>query len=216
LRGAPAGRAVFRFLPSIKGYLWDFPRPDHHSVGACVPPGTWRRAALDRAIEQYRLTEAGGDEQVDHQGAVIGTWNWTGGQFADLGGLDYAILGDAAGLADPAIGEGIDYALRSASLAAGAYDADRGFERYPVLAQDALRAEMRRARIVLDWLYRPSVAEYLVGGARRSPRKALMLMALLDAINEHGSLLGALRRSLVASPADRRLAEAVCRSPDGD
>jgi flavin-dependent dehydrogenase len=213
--GAPPGRAVFRFLPSIKGYLWDFPRPDHHSIGVCVPPGTWQRGALDEAIARYRRAAAGAGEPAENRGAVIGTWNWEQGSFADLGGHDFAIVGDAAGLADPATGEGIDYALRSGSLAAEAYDPELGFERYPACAWKAFRAEIRRALTVWRWLYRETVAERLVSGLRRSPRTALALMALVDAMNEHSALLGALRRAAFPSRADLAVAEAVCRQPDG-
>src|SRR5581483_6062675 len=213
--GAPRGRAVFLFLPTAQGYLWDFPRDTHHSVGVGVPPGTFARTPLDEAIAQYRLAETGEHGPVEQRGAVIATSQWVSGRFADLGGRDYALLGDAGGLADPATGEGIDYALRSATLAAEAFWPDRGFERYPAAVRRAFAAEMRRARWIRRWLYRPGLADVLVRRARRSPRWALLLMSLVDAINEHGSLRGALLRSLVSRAPDRRAAEAVCECPDG-
>jgi len=209
------GRAVFAFLRTADGYLWDFPRPGHHSVGIGVAPGTFTRTPLDEAIAQYRLAEVGEHEPVEQRGAVIATTQWASGQFRDLGARHYALLGDAAGLADPATGEGIDYALRSASLAARAFRPDRGFERYPVAARRAFAAEMRRAKLIRHSLYRPGRADALVRRARRSPRWALLLISLVDAINEHGSLRGALLRSLVSRVADRQKAEAVCECPDG-
>ncbi len=57
--GSSHGRAVFLFLSATQGYLWDFPRRDHHSIGIGVPPGGFARGALDDAIAQYRLAEAG-------------------------------------------------------------------------------------------------------------------------------------------------------------
>lgn len=131
--GAPTGRAVFAFLPTAQGYIWDFPRAGHHSIGIGVAPGTFRRDALDGALAQYRLAEAGEHERVDDRGAVIATSAWESGRFADLGGPDYALLGDAAGLADPATGEGIDYALRSAQLAVETFreDEDSGATHRP-------------------------------------------------------------------------------------
>lgn len=213
--GAPRGRAVFFFLPTTQGYLWDFPRNTHHSVGVGVPPGTFARTPLDEAIAQYRLAQAGEHEPVEQRGAVIATSHWASGRFSDLGDRDYALLGDAAGLADPATGEGIDYALRSATLAAQTFRPDRGFERYPAAARKAFVAEMRRARLIRRWLYRPGLADRLIRRARRSPRWALVLMSLVDAINEHGSLRGAVLRSLVSSAPDRQMADAVCECPDG-
>ena len=41
-----------------------------------------------------------------------------------MAGEDWALLGDAAGFADPVTGEGIYYALRSAELFAEAYAAN--------------------------------------------------------------------------------------------
>jgi flavin-dependent dehydrogenase len=210
-----SGRAVFAFLRTADGYLWDFPRPGHHSVGIGVAPGTFARTPLDEAIAQYRLAEVGEHQPVEQLGAVIATSEWASGRFRDLGTRDYALLGDAAGLADPATGEGIDYALRSATLAVRAFRPNRGFERYPAAARKAFTGEMRRARLIRHWLYRPGLVDALVRRARRSPRWALLLMSLLDAINEHGSLRGALLRSLVWRVPDRQIAEAVCECPDG-
>jgi flavin-dependent dehydrogenase len=210
-----SGRAVFAFLRAADGYLWDFPRIGHHSVGIGVSPGTFARTPLDEAIAQYRLAEVGEHEPVEQRGAVIATSDWASGRFRDLGSRDYALLGDTAGLADPATGEGIDYALRSAALAAQAFRPDRGFEHYPAAARKAFGVEMRRARLIRHWLYHPGLADTLVRRARRSPRWALLLISLLDAINEHGSLRGALLRSLVSRVPDRQTAKAVCECPDG-
>ena len=210
-----SGRAVFAFLRTADGYLWDFPRTGYHSVGIGVAPGTFARTPLDEAIAQYRLAEVGEHEPVEQRGAVIATSEWASGRFRDLGTGDHALLGDAAGLADPATGEGIDYALRSATLAARGFRPDCGFVRYPAAAREAFAAEMRRARLIRHWLYRPGLADALVVRARRSPRWALVLMSLVDAINEHGSLRGALLRSVVSRVPDREMAEAICECPDG-
>lgn len=211
--GSPHGRAVLLFLSAAEGYLWDFPRYDHHSVGVGVPPGTFTRLDLDEAIAQYRLAEAGEDTSAEYRGAVIATSNWAAGRFQDLAGRDYVLLGDAAGLADPATGEGIDYALRSATLAVQGFGEDLGFERYPAIARAAFAMEMRRARFIRHWLYRPRMAERLVRRAQRSPRMALLLMSLADAVNEHGSLSGAIHRALFASIPDGQAARAVCECP---
>lgn len=216
--GSPPGRAIFFFLPAAQGYIWDFPRPDHHSVGIGVAPGTFRRDALDGALAQYRVAEAGEIHAADQAGAgaVIATSHWLSGRFADLGGPDYALLGDAAGLADPATGEGIDYALRSAALAVASFGERRGFAAYPEAARQSLQREMERAMLVRKWLYRPAVADRLIRGARRSPRLALALMSLADAINEHGSLRAALWRAAFSSAPDRDAALAGCGCPEGN
>ena len=159
---------------------------------------------------QYRIAETGDEGVTDDAGAVIATSNWISGRFADLGGRDYVLLGDAAGLADPATGVGIDYALRSAALAAGAFDEREGFATYPEAARRDFHAEMRRGLAVRRWLYRPVVADHLISRARHSPRTALVLASLADAINEHGSLRRALAHGLLASAPDGEAARAAC------
>lgn len=213
--GSPGGRAVFRFLRPADGYLWDFPRTDHHSVGIGVAPGTFPRRDLDTALAQYQRSETGVLEG-GVAGAVLATSAWLSGSIADLGGPDYALLGDAAGLADPATGEGIDHALRSAALAASAFGRSSGFSRYPSLVRQAFGAEMRRAQWVRRWLYHPGIAERLVRQAQRSPRGALLLRALADMINEHGRLSSALARAALGRAPDLAAARRVCDcSPSG-
>ncbi len=214
-RGMTRGRAVFQFLPRAEGYLWDFPRPGHHSVGIGVPPGTFSKTALDGAIEQYQLGETGSRAAASFCGAVIASSKWAAGTFDDLGGRDFALLGDAGGLADPATGEGIDYALRSASLAAAAFDPELGFRGYPDAVKAAFGAEIRRSRFLRDRLYHPALAERLVQRARQSPRGALMLMSLVDAVNEHRPLRRAVLRGLLGRIPTDHPARAVCECPEG-
>jgi flavin-dependent dehydrogenase len=195
--GAPSGCAVIVFPRSIRGYLWDFPRPGHHSIGVGVTAGTSPpRGPLDEIITDYRVREVGDSEFAECYGAVIATSEWTSGCFEDLGGRDYALLGDAAGLADAATGEGLDYAFRSASLAAHVYDDAFGFVRYPAAAKTAFGRETRRARMARQCLYHPLVVDQLVASARRSRRLGALLITLVEAINEHRSL----RRALASGP----------------
>lgn len=215
-QGAPPGRAVFQFLRRAEGYLWDFPRLERHSVGIGVAPSTFRRQALDSALTQYQVAETGDtSESMQLRGAVIATSAWIQGGFEDLGGRDYALLGDAGGLADPATGEGIDYALRSATIAAQVFSTTTGFADYPSAVRRAFGGEMRRAKLIRRWLYHPAVAERMVRFARRSPRGALLLMSCSDAINEHGSLSSAFRRTLRGQPRELAVAQAICECPDG-
>ncbi len=200
--GVRPGVALFQFLSSGEGYLWDFARRGHHSVGIAVPPHRFPREALDGAIAQYRLAEFGDSAPPKPVGAVIATANWGSGRFEDLGGYDYALLGDAAGLADPATGEGIDYAFRSADLAVSAFCETSGFSCYPEAARRAFAHEYRRALLVRRWLYAPRVADGLIRWAGRSHWGAALLAALANAVNEHRSLRRAIARGLLAWPRD--------------
>jgi flavin-dependent dehydrogenase len=199
--GAPPGVAALLLFPRCGGYLWDFPRPGHHSVGIGVAPGVFARKMLDWVIAQYGTGEEDGG--VLHQGAAIATTVWQSGRFADLGSQDYALLGDAAGLADPVTGEGIDYAFRSAALAVETFDEQSGFARYPAAARRAFVPEILRSRVVQHLIYRPAVIEFLIRGARRWHAAAVAAMALADVINQHLPLAHIARRALMPDARDR-------------
>jgi geranylgeranyl diphosphate/geranylgeranyl-bacteriochlorophyllide a reductase len=202
--GAPPGVAAVLLFPRCGGYLWDFPRPGHHSVGIGVSPGVFARGVLDWAITEYGT---GDEAAVRYQGAAIATTAWLSGRFRDLGSREYALLGDAAGLADPVTGEGIDYAFRSAALAAETFDERRGFAGYPAAARRAFMPEIRRSRMVQYLIYRPTVIEWLIRGARRWPAAATATMALADVINEHLPLTHIPWRALLPDGRDRARAE---------
>jgi len=107
--------ATFDFGALPGGYGWIFPKRDHLSVGVFhAIPG--KAIGLKKALEKFIASEAvlldpqilhlqghqiplGGRKQTLHQGRVL-------------------LVGDAANLADPWMGEGISYAVVSARLAA--------------------------------------------------------------------------------------------------
>lgn len=112
---AQGAYATFDFGALPGGYGWIFPKRDHLSVGVFrAIPG--KATGLKRALEKFIASEAvllnpcilhlqghqiplGGREQTLHKGRVL-------------------LVGDAANLADPWMGEGISYAVVSARLAA--------------------------------------------------------------------------------------------------
>ena len=138
---------VVAFLPGWAGYAWAFPRPDHISFGIATSQDAFDHQALDallwkfmvgyyrmRADKAARLWTAGKkdrarDDKIATElhasaeryaaripGLSVKTWDTR-----RACGDGWALLGDAAGFADPVTGEGIYYALRSAELLAEAY-----------------------------------------------------------------------------------------------
>jgi len=126
---------VIAFLPGWAGYAWAFPRLDHISFGIATAQDTFDHKALDRMlwdfmVEYYR---ARGDrhevekhlrEVAERYAARIPGLAPQTFEKRRVAGEDWALLGDAAGFADPVTGEGIYYALRSAELFAEAYAAN--------------------------------------------------------------------------------------------
>jgi geranylgeranyl reductase family protein len=138
---------VVAFLPGWVGYAWAFPRLDHISFGIATSQDAFEHEPLDQLLWEfmlgyYRLREdkkakLWTSRKQDHErdprirsflketaeryaaripGLAPKTWDTR-----HACGEGWALLGDAAGFADPVTGEGIYYALRSAELFAECY-----------------------------------------------------------------------------------------------
>lgn len=185
----PAGIRL-RFARGVTGYAWDFPRPGHHSVGAAGAPGAATRVALDAEIDRTRPDLV--DRMRVRVGAVIGSalHPWRAGYPELAVADDVALVGDAAGFADPVTGEGITNALRSAELAAHAYLRDRSFRRYPALAATTFEPEFRWARRLRYLLYDYGGAVRLIERAGRHTSVHALGTTLLNGANEHIRAVG--------------------------
>ena len=109
-----ADTALFIFGTPEKGYLWIFPKAGHLSIGI----GAFRpRAVHLRSILQREMARLG----VEMDGARLRGHPLPihlGREPLQRGRV--LLIGDAAGLMDPLLGEGIRHAIDSARLAVGA------------------------------------------------------------------------------------------------
>ncbi|HCX29132.1 MAG TPA: hypothetical protein DHU55_05075 [Blastocatellia bacterium] len=160
---------VIAFLPGWVGYAWAFPRLDHISFGIATTQEAFDHKALDDLLWQfmigyYRQREDGHAniwndlEEEPRARAIQRNLQATAERYAArIPGLadktwdqrracgeGWALLGDAAGFADPVTGEGIYYALRSAELFADAFLEGRP-EEYEKLWRKDFGGELRRA-----------------------------------------------------------------------
>jgi geranylgeranyl reductase family protein len=160
--------AVVAFLPRWVGYAWAFPRPDHISFGIATTQDAFEHQPLDNLLWQfmvgyYRKPESGNarfwDDNISHESKRIREHlNASAERYAArIPGLEdktwdtrrvcgegWALLGDAAGFADPVTGEGIYYALRSAQLFADCYLAEHPLG-YEARWREDFGEELRRA-----------------------------------------------------------------------
>lgn len=165
--GAPT---IIAFLPGWAGYAWAFPRVDHISFGIATSQDAFDHKALDRMLWDFmvgyyrmradesarlwvsRKRDKERDVEIKEKlqtsieryaaripGLSAETWNTR-----RTAGAGWALLGDAAGFADPVTGEGIYYALRSAELFAEAYLAGRTLD-YENLWRNDFGRELKRA-----------------------------------------------------------------------
>ena len=176
---------VLQFYESLAGYLWDFPRPDHRSVGVGVPGGTWQRQKLDSEIDAYRdSSQPCRCSAPARGGAVIGTAQLGHGDYSGIVGHDYALLGDAAGFADPLTGEGIQNALRSAGLFVAAW-ASGDVMCYAQRARRSFEREFAIARVLRRFVFETNAATRLIAAGSTSIVSRAAVAALMNAINEH-------------------------------
>lgn len=167
------GPTVIAFLPGWSGYAWAFPRLDHVSFGIATAQDAFEHQSLDEFLWGFmvryfsgREGEAGTDwfnrdEAAEGDGSarkVEAYLRRTAVRYAAripglsaetlerrrAAGEDWALLGDAAGFADPVTGEGIYYALRSAELLAEAY-AGGDIAEYDRMWREDFGLELRRA-----------------------------------------------------------------------
>ena len=154
---------VVAFLPRWVGYAWAFPRIDHISFGVATTEEDFDHKALDELMWQFMT-----GYYQQRENAVAPIWSKDEHDPANLrssaeryaakipglsaatwdkrraSGENWALLGDAAGFADPVTGEGIYYALRSAELFAEAF-LEGHPQKYEELWRNDFGGELRRA-----------------------------------------------------------------------
>ncbi len=128
LRAEYGSRAIFSLGAIPWGYAWVFPKGETLSVGIAhfCPGRVDLRLALRNELERLGIKLDGG-ELYGHPLPCYQAppWPlWYGQPQEKLSSRRCLLVGDAAGLVDPLIGEGIRYAIASARLASEAIIAD--------------------------------------------------------------------------------------------
>jgi geranylgeranyl reductase family protein len=161
---------VVAFLPGWIGYAWAFPRPDHISFGIATMQDAFEHRPLNELLWEFMLgyyrqredakAKLWASRKIDRErderirknletsaepyaaripGLADKTWDTR-----SVCGTGWALLGDAAGFADPVTGEGIYYALRSAELFAKCYLASEPLN-YEQCWREDFGRELKRA-----------------------------------------------------------------------
>jgi geranylgeranyl reductase family protein len=129
------------------GYSWIFPGAGGHLVGILSTRRSGRGRLRKEFAAFFRDVLPGVRPPVNPKGGALPF----GGFFRRPGAGAVLLAGDAAGFADPVLGEGIFYAHRSAELAAEAVlaclsDPDRAADHYTARASETLVPELQSAR----------------------------------------------------------------------
>lgn len=205
--GAIGPTATLRFYAGLAGYLWDFPRVDHASVGICAPLGARTAADLRRLVEEHVAPRHGAAclrESKPYAALIPGAPARP--DPASLAGADWAVAGDCARAVDPLTREGIYFALVSADLLADAIL--RGaITTYADAFVGRLGDEFAWAARHQAAFFDPTFVERMVRLAARSRRIRAILAALVSGRQPYRTL----RRRLVWNAP--RVAWEAWRSP---
>ena len=196
LARAYGNRVVFCMGSISWGYSWVFPKGDLLSVGiGRVRPG---RADLRQALgrEAERLGICLDEARVyGHPLPCYQTprWPWGRGAQEPLATRRCLLLGDAAGLMDPLIGEGIRYAIVSARLAADAISAG-SLAGYEAAIWREIGHSLATAGMVANTYYRLPSLSHQIG-----VRNPATVRHILDILTEKASYEGIGRRLFAAA-----------------
>jgi geranylgeranyl reductase family protein len=162
----PADEVVVRFLRNFTGYLWAFPRQGVINFGVASKlaerTSAELRSLLSEFIRDYYNGKEPPPESTQFFGAKIPTLDVSSWKDLRASGDGWALIGDAAGFADPITGEGIFYALKSAELLAqairetalpGATDYLRAVTLYETRWRESFGSELRQASYRLPQFY---------------------------------------------------------------
>jgi flavin-dependent dehydrogenase len=117
----PGTAKIFFQESGFLGYIWSFPHLDHTSIGiGCWLPEA-RAADLRRRLEEFIAIQYPDAADKLFYAAMVPSLSRQSIIDQRVCGQDWALLGDAAGFADPITAEGIYYALRSAELFAESF-----------------------------------------------------------------------------------------------
>ncbi len=188
--GAVRHTMTFDFGRVPWGYGWVFPKDGHVNVGLYTCRSGVRLKARQVAAYAREKTGAAGVEKMAAHPIGLGGWAY------EPASNRIFLAGDAAGLADPLLGEGLHNAIRSGQAAAGAIMAAEAARSSPPATRyrellAPIRADLLRAARAASWFYRfpalgyailtlPSVRHRLTHGyADGSPLSAIDILPRL-------------------------------------
>ncbi len=110
---------IIKYL-DIEGYCWIFPGPNHTSAGIGSRLGKTNIKDLFQKLDKYLQEALGPVEKTEKWSTIVPFVKDPAFFERPCSGVNWILVGDAAGHVDPVTGEGIYYALKSAEFAAEA------------------------------------------------------------------------------------------------
>ncbi len=152
--------AQFDFGTLKSGFIWNFPQGDRYTISAAVMTGPGKPAELRQALTRYAQQLGLTDNDYTYQARPLRLWS----DRQPLHQANVLMIGDAAGLADPLLGEGLRPAILSGLRAAAAVIQARAGEAGAIAAYSQVMHE--------DWGSDMVLAQRLAGLFYRFPKLA--------------------------------------------
>jgi len=169
VQGLESDEVFLKFMRDLHGYFWVMPRVGHVAVGLGAELGSARArclfSRLDECLRRYVNCEPA--RCVRRFVALIPCPRSVEAFLPHRVWGNAALVGDAAMLVDPISGEGIFYALKSASLLATAL-LDGALGEYDSLLEVELSPAIRAAALRYSSFFDPRYLNLLTTLARRS------------------------------------------------
>ncbi len=182
---------VVRFLEGVEGYLWLFPRAGHVGVGIGAPlghpPTRDLLALLEREVARAFPAMAR-DEDTPYYAHTIPSPGEDGATLREMSGEKWALVGDAAAIADPITGEGIFYALRSGQLLAETMTTGGSPRTYAERAMEEFGHDLMRAARLYKRFFAPGFTDRMLDYADRSPALSRVIVDLVLGKQDYMSL----------------------------
>ncbi len=182
---------VIRFLDGIEGYLWLFPRAGHVGVGIGAPLGNPPTRDLLARVEREvarAFPALARDDETPYYAHTIPSPGEDGASLREMAGERWALVGDAAALADPITGEGIYYALKSGQMLAETMMTGGTPKLYAERAMEAFGHDLMRAARLYKRFFAQGFTDRMLDYADRSPALSRVMVDLVLGKQDYVSL----------------------------
>jgi flavin-dependent dehydrogenase len=142
------------------------------------PPTRDLLALLEREVARA-FPALARDEDTPYYAHTIPSPGEDGATLREMAGEKWALLGDAAALADPITGEGIYYALRSGQLLAEVMMSGGSPQKYAERAMEDFGHDLMRAARLYRRFFAPGFTDRMLDYADRSPALARVVVDLV-------------------------------------
>lgn len=194
---------ILKFHEKLKGYIWIFPRQDHLSIGIGALYNNIKPGELKSILDQF-VTEEIKDIDLSkgqYYSAYIPCIPEEDYDSLECCGENWALVGDAAGFADPITGEGIYYALKSAELLSNAIIKNSPLE-YDAMWKSEFGAELKQSSKLSRYFYNHDFMESIVMIASKSKTIQSIISDLMTGQQSYISLKERLLSNLGACIKD--------------